>query len=57
VPAVLSIALPERLHSVRFKEVVQTAPKGWMHHLEVEGPGAIDAEVRSWLEAAFRAAA
>lgn len=56
VPAVLSIALPARLESDRFKEVVHTAPKGWMHHLEVEGPEAIDAEVRAWLEAAYRAA-
>lgn len=57
VPAVLSIALPERLESDRFKEVVHPSPKVWMHHLELHGPEAIDTEVRSWLEAAYRAAA
>jgi hypothetical protein len=57
VPAVLSIALPERLDSERFKEVAHPSPKSWMHHLELHEPGEVDAEVRSWLESAYRAAA
>jgi hypothetical protein len=56
VPAVLSIALPERLDSGRFKEVAHPSPNVWMHHLELHGPEPIDAEVRAWLETAFRAA-
>lgn len=51
VPAVLSIATPQRLESPRFKEVVHPAPGTWMHHLEVREPAAIDAEVREWLRA------
>ncbi|WP_205327731.1 DUF5655 domain-containing protein [Glycomyces sp. YM15] len=56
VPAVLSIALPERLDSDRFKEVVHPSSNVWMHHLELLGPEPIDAEVRAWLETAYRAA-
>jgi hypothetical protein len=56
VPAVLSIALPERIESDRFKEVAHPSPEVWMHHLELHAPEAIDAEVRAWLEAAFQAA-
>ncbi len=53
VPAVLSLALPHELHSPRFKEVVQTAPKNWMHHIELQDPDQIDSEVRAWLAAAY----
>lgn len=56
VPAVLSIALPERIESDRFKEIVRPSLKIWMHHLELRAPDAIDAEVRNWLKAAYRAA-
>lgn len=57
VPAVLSIALGRKLHSSRFKEVVQPATKVWMHHLELREPAQVDEEVRSWLRQAYDAAA
>jgi hypothetical protein len=56
VPAVLSIALPERVDSPRFKQVVSPAPHVWMHHLELTGPDDLDDEVVGWLHAAYRAA-
>jgi len=57
VPAVLSIALPERVDSDRFKEVAHPSPKSWMHHLEIREPEEVDAEVLTWLESAYLAAA
>ena len=56
VPAVLSVALPRRLESVRFKEVVHPAPTVWMHHLEVRAPDEVDDEVARWLAEAWAAA-
>lgn len=52
VPAVLSIALHERLASPRFKSVVQVAPGLWMHHLELHAEEDLDAEVAEWLRRA-----
>ena len=52
VPAVLSLALPERLASDRFKEVAHPAPGTWMHHLELRSPDEVDDEVALWLERA-----
>lgn len=57
MPAVLSIALPRRLHSARVKEVVHTAPQAWMHHLELRGVGDLDDELAGWIAEAFDAAA
>jgi len=57
VPAVLSLALPDRLSSSRFKEVVHPAPSVWMHHLELRSPDQLDDEVRAWLARAYAAAA
>ena len=57
VPAVLSIALSRRVVSSRFKEVVHPSPGVWMHHLELNTPGDVDAEVTAWLREAFDAAA
>lgn len=52
---VLSIALGREEGSSRWKEVVHPAKEHWMHHLEVNDPDEIDAEVVSWLrEAAER---
>jgi hypothetical protein len=52
---VLSIALGRHDPSPRFKEVAHPSPRYWMHHLEVDDPEAIDAEVVGWLrEAAER---
>jgi hypothetical protein len=56
VPAVLSIALPRRLESARFKEVVHPAPTVWMHHLELRDPGEVDDQVAAWLHEAWNAA-
>ena len=57
VPLVLSFALPERLDSDRFKEVVQPAPRVWMHHLELRDADQLDDEVHGWLERAWANAA
>lgn len=57
VPAVLSIALSRRVESSRFKEVVHPSHGVWMHHLELNTPGGVDAEVAAWLREAFDAAA
>ena len=56
VPAVLSIALPGPLDSARIKQVVHPAPRVWMHHIELQGPGEVDDEVRDWLRRAYEAA-
>lgn len=55
-PLVLSVALPRRDPSPRWKEVVQPAPGRWMHHLELRELSAVDDEVRSWLHEAARLA-
>lgn len=53
---VLSVVLGRRDDSPRWKEVVQPSPHHWMHHLVVESPDELDAEVVEWLrEAAERA--
>ena len=46
VPAVLSIALPRKVASDRFKEVVHPSAEVWMHHLERD-PAQVDDEVRA----------
>ncbi|MFY9636355.1 DUF5655 domain-containing protein [Pseudarthrobacter sp. BIM B-2242] len=57
VPAVLSIALPRRVDSARFKEVAHVSPGEWMHHLELHKASQLDDEVAGWLREAFAAAA
>lgn len=53
---VLSIALGRHDSSARWKEVVRTSPRHWMHHLEIRDPAEIDDEILAWLrEAATRA--
>ncbi|NUU32590.1 DUF5655 domain-containing protein [Arthrobacter sp. C9C5] len=49
VPAVLSIALRNRIDSPRFKSVVNPSPGLWMHHLELRAEEDLDAEVAAWL--------
>jgi hypothetical protein len=56
VPAVLSLALPERVDDPRFKQVVHPSARTWMHHLELRTPDEVDAQVRSWLVRALEAA-
>lgn len=53
VPAVLSIALPRRVESDRFKSVVHPATRVWMHHLELGDAFEVDDEVRGWLREAY----
>ncbi|MEO3933243.1 hypothetical protein WMO79_10575 [Micrococcaceae bacterium Sec7.4] len=52
VPAVLSIVLPWRVDSARFKEVVNPTPGVWMHHLELHTVDELDGEVLGWLHEA-----
>ncbi|HSO17172.1 MAG TPA: DUF5655 domain-containing protein [Arthrobacter sp.] len=56
VPAVLSIALPRRIGSTRFKEVANPSPGVWMHHLELHAADQLDREVLDWLREAREAA-
>lgn len=56
VPAVLSVVLPDRADSPRFKQVGQLSAQAWMHHLELSGPDDLDDEVLGWLRAAYDAA-
>ena len=49
---VLSLGLPRRLDSPRFKEVVHPAPSTWMHHLELTSVTDVDDEVATWLREA-----
>lgn len=56
VPAVLSVALPHRIDSSRFKEVAHPAPHVWMHHLELRHLDQVDDEVRGWLREAHDSA-
>lgn len=54
---VLSIGMPHRLPSERFKEVVQPTAHTWMHHLELRSVEDVDDEVVGWLREAAEAAA
>lgn len=56
VPAVLSVALPVRDGSSRWKEVVQPSPGRWMHHLELSSPDEVDDDVHVWSRRAYDAA-
>jgi hypothetical protein len=53
---VLSVALPRRDASPRWREVVEPRPGRWMHHLLVPNPSVVDAEVEAWLAEARGAA-
>jgi hypothetical protein len=55
-PLVLSVALPARDGSPRWKEIVEPAPGRFMHHLELHDPAEVDAEVSAWLRRAWDAA-
>lgn len=48
----LSVALPRRVDSTRFKEVANPSPGVWMHHLELQSGEQLDAEVADWLREA-----
>lgn len=51
-PLVLSVSLPQRDPSPRWKEVVQPAPGRFMHHLELYSLTDLDEQVVEWLRAA-----
>jgi hypothetical protein len=55
-PLVLSVALPERDPSPRWKQIVEPAPRRFMHHLELYTPEDLDDEVAAWLKEAWEAA-
>ena len=56
VPAVLSVVLPARDPSARWKEVAHPSPRTCMHHLELRSPDEVDDEVDGWLVRAYEAA-
>jgi hypothetical protein len=49
---VLSVALPGRDPSPRWKEIVEPSPGRWMHHLELRSPEDPDGQVLAWLQTA-----
>jgi hypothetical protein len=53
---VLTVYLPYRDGSTRWKQVVEPAPGRFTHHLELVDPAEVDEEVTSWLRAAWEAA-
>jgi Domain of unknown function (DUF5655) len=53
---VLSVALPRRDNSTRWKQVVEPRPGQWMHHLEIWSATDIDGEVQSRLREAAESA-
>lgn len=55
-PLVLTVALPERDPSPRWKEIVEPARGRFVHHLELYSVEEIDAEVQNWLRDAWAAA-
>lgn len=56
VPAVLSIALPHKVTSTRFKEIAHPSPKMWMHHIELHAVSELDDQVLGWLTEAYTSA-
>jgi hypothetical protein len=55
-PLVLTVFLPQRDPSPRWKEVVQPGPRHFTHHLEILRAEDVDAQVERWLRAAWEAA-
>ena len=56
-PLVLSLSLPAKDRSKRWKEIVEPKPGRFMHHLELHAPSDVDAQVRKWLRKSWEAAA
>lgn len=56
-PLVLTLSLPQRDPSPRWKEIVEPVPGRFTHHLELWSAGDIDDEVRAWLQEAWTKAA
>ena len=55
-PLVLSVALPARDRSRRWKQVVRPGSGPFVHHLELHIPTDLDRQVARWLARAWRAA-
>lgn len=55
-PLLLTLALHRRDSSARWKEVVEPRPGRFTHHMELNSPKDLDAEVRAWIEEAWAAA-
>ena len=55
-PLVLTVYLPARDASPRWKEVVEPAAGRFTHHLELRRPDDVDDEVAGWLRRAWEAA-
>ena len=56
-PLVLTLSFRYRDSSPRWKEIIESAPGRFTHHLELYSPADIDDAVRAWLRAAWEAAA
>ena len=56
-PLVLTLSFRYRDSSPRWKEIVEPAQGRFTHHLELYSTADLDDEVRSWLRAAWAAAA
>ena len=57
VPVVLSLPLPYKAESARFKEIAHPSPGIWMHHLELLDSSGLDAQVAEWMRQAYDSAA
>jgi hypothetical protein len=55
-PLVLTVLLPCRDGSPRWKEVVEPYPGRFTHHLELHETAEVDEEVEKWLRQAWEAA-
>ena len=55
-PLVLTVLLPARDPSPRWKQIVEPTPGRFTHHLELHSTSTIDASVRDWLRQAWEAA-
>jgi len=51
-PLVVSVALPRRDRSRRWKEIAEPRPGRFVHHLEVWSRDDLDAELAGWLDEA-----
>jgi len=48
------VVLTRRLESPRFRRIETMTPKCYVHHFRVESPSELDAEVKSWLQEAYK---
>jgi hypothetical protein len=55
-PLVVTFDFPSRDPSPRWKEIVETGPSRFTHHLELRSKNDLDDEVRDWLRKAWDAA-